>query len=131
MRVVLAGLLALVLAAPAWAGRTPSVRAEGPRVPSQGDIRVPYLTSGTNAFHAYSVAPKILQNPVSNDPFNQQGLGVGPPSASVFKNAVVDDPFNPGARPVFLLPFYGARVGFSGGTNGTVPKPYLLPSQAK
>src|SRR5262245_40599642 len=112
MKAVLAGLLALALAGPAWAGRTPSVRAEGQKVAptganGTGDIRVPFLNHGNNAFQAYQVAPAIFATPVA------------------------DDRANPGARPVFNLPFYGARTGFSGSTNGAVPKPTLLPSQAK
>jgi hypothetical protein len=101
------GLLAC-LTAPARADRTPSVRSEG--LKSTGariDITVPYLTTGGSAFGAYSVAPRVYASPV------------------------VDDPAKPGTRPTFNLPFFGGRMGYSGFTNGAVPKPSLLPSGAR
>jgi hypothetical protein len=102
LQAALAAALLALLATPAWADRTPSVRSEGQQVsPARNDIRVPYLTG------AYRVAPLIYAAPVADD------LG------------------NPGARPTFNLPFYGARMGFSGVHNGYVPKPTLLPSQAR
>ena len=102
--------LALLIAAtdPARADRTPSVRAEGQKsTGARVDITVPYLTTGRSAFGAYSVAPIIYASPV------------------------VDDLLNPGARPCYNLPFYGARMGFGGYNNGAVPKPTLLPSQSR
>jgi hypothetical protein len=105
----LGALALLLLANAAWADRTPMVRSQGQKVSPAGpsDIRVPYLTTGNTAFGAYRVSPRIFASPV------------------------VDDLGNPGARPTYNLPFYGARMGFSGSTNGAVEKPYLLPSQAR
>ncbi len=102
-------LLALVLlAVPAWADRTPSVRSQGQRDNgTRTDIFVPYLTTGSNAFGAYQVAPRVYSAPTA------------------------DDLRNPGARPAFNLPFYGARMGYGDILNGYIPKPTLLPSQAK
>jgi hypothetical protein len=106
------GVLALALlagtAAPVLADRTPTTRVEGAR--SNGtriDITVPYLTTGRTAFMSGYVAPFVYASPVA------------------------DDLRNPGARPAYNLPFYGARMGFGGFNNGAVPKPYLLPSQAR
>jgi hypothetical protein len=99
-------VLLACLSAPALADRVPMRRAEGMR--SHGtrpDISVPYLTTGRSAFGAYSVSPLIYAAPT------------------------VDNPYAPGARPVYNLPFYGARMGFSGYANGAVPKTYLLPSR--
>jgi len=106
------GVLALALlagmAAPALAGRTPMTRAEGFRsTGARVDITVPYLTTGWSAFGAYSVAPRVYASPVA------------------------DDLRNPGGRPAYNLPFYGARMGFGGFNNGAVPKPFLLPSQSR
>jgi hypothetical protein len=105
----LTSLLAVVLlASAAWADRTPSTRIGNTRDPgTRGDITVPYLTTGYSAFGAYSVAPRI------------------------FAVQDTDDPRNPGARPAFNLPFYGARMGYGDIINGYIPKPTLLPSQAK
>jgi hypothetical protein len=105
-----AAALALLacLAAPALADRTPSSRVEGQKsTGARIDITVPYLTNGTNAFDAYNVAPRVYGAPV------------------------VDDPAKPGTRPTFNLPFFGGRMGFSGTANGAVPKPTLLPSDAR
>jgi hypothetical protein len=70
------------------------------------DITVPYLSNGYSAF-GFPVAPLVYSTPD------------------------VDDRYNPGARPTFNLPFYGARVGFGGFANGAVPKPTLLPANAR
>ena len=96
------------LASPVRADRTPSRRAEGQKsTGSRVDITVPYLTNGTSAFGAYTVAPRVYAAPV------------------------VDDPAKPGTRPTFNLPFFGGRMGFSGTANGAVPKPALLPSDGR
>ena len=101
-------LALLACLAPALADRTPSRRAEGQKsTGARVDITVPYLTTGGSAFGAYSVAPRVYAAPV------------------------VDDPAKPGTRPTFNLPFFGARMGFSGTANGAVPKPTLLPSDAR
>src|SRR5438093_1409049 len=101
---LIGGLLAVLLTAPAWADRTPSVRSQGQRDNgTRVDITVPYLTTGNTAFGAYKVAPRIFTSPSA------------------------DDPANPGARPAYNLPFYGARMGFGSGFNGCIPKPTLLP----
>ena len=100
--------LLVCMASPALADRTPSQRVEGQKsFGARVDITVPYLTNGTNAFNAYSVAPRVYAAPV------------------------VDDPAKPGTRPTFNLPFFGGRMGFSGTANGAVPKPFLLPSDAR
>jgi hypothetical protein len=92
------------LAGPSFADRTPSRRVVDVRVPSvRGDITVPYLTTGKSAFGAYKVAPLIYSSPV------------------------LEDAAGPGARPTFNLPFYGARMGFGGRSNGATEKPRLLP----
>jgi hypothetical protein len=103
------GLLALaLLAAPVRADRTPSVRSQGQRDNgTRTDITVPYLTTGNSAFGAYRVAPRIYSSPTADDPAKQ------------------------GAKPAYNLPFYSGRMGFGTGSNGAVPKPTLLPSQAK
>jgi hypothetical protein len=108
LRVLLSAAIVALLAVPAWADRTPSVRSPGLKVsPAQDDIRVPYLTTGSSAFGAYRVAPRVYSSPAA------------------------DNPANPGARPAFNLPFYGGRMGFGYGNNGAIPKPTLLPSNAK
>ena len=104
------GLLSLALViSPALADRVPTTRTETPR--SHGtrpDISVPYLTNQGSNFGVYN--------------------GVAP---LIYSGAVTDDPNKPGTRPVFNLPFYGGRMSFSGTSNGAVPKPTLLPSQAR
>jgi hypothetical protein len=114
MRRFLPSLLAAALlfsAATAYADRTPTTRVNGQKVspvdPLKENIRVPYLTTGDTAFGAYRVSPIIYSVPVA------------------------DDFGNPGARPTFNLPFYSGRMGFSGNNNGYVPKPTLLPTQAR
>ncbi len=108
MKTMGALLMLMVLSAPAWADRTPSQRAQGQKDHgTREDIRVPYLTTGDSAFGAYRVAPRIFASPDT------------------------DDPKNPGARPAYNLPFYGARMGYGDSFNGFIPKPTLLPSQSK
>jgi len=105
---VLSLALLLATAAPVLADRTPMRRAEGQRCNgTREDITVPYLTTGASAFGAYYVAPYVYSSPVA------------------------DDLRNPQARPAYNLPFYGARMGFGSFSNGAVPKPTLLPSQAR
>ena len=70
--------------------RTPGQRNHGVRQ----DLTVPFLTSGRSGFGAYSVAPFI------------------------YSSAIVTDPANPQARPVFNLIFYGAEHSFGGRSNG-------------
>jgi hypothetical protein len=104
------GLMAFaLLAGPALADRVPTTRTETPRAHgTRPDITVPYLTNGGSNFGvANGVAPLIYSSPV------------------------LDDPSKPGTRPVYNLPFYGARMSYGSSSNGAVPKPTLLPSQAK
>jgi hypothetical protein len=108
MKTIASMLAVLLLATAAWADRTPTARLNGTRDPGvRGDITVPYLTTGYTAFGAYYVAPRVYSAPT------------------------MDDLRNPGARPAYNLPFYGARMGYGDFMNGYVPKPTLLPSQAK
>jgi hypothetical protein len=103
MMALLAVGLPLVLAGAARAERVPMTRTSGAR--SQGarpSIFVPYVTNGNSAFGvAQGVAPIIYKSPS------------------------VQDATNPGARPVFNLPFYGATMSFGSASNGAVsaPKP--------
>jgi hypothetical protein len=80
--------------------REPSTRTAGQKSSgSRVDITVPYLTTGTSAFMHGSVAPKIYSSPI------------------------VDDPKNPGAKPVYNLIFYGAVLGFGDKSEGAVMRP--------
>lgn len=84
----------------ALADRTSSVRTSGPKnTGTRSDITVPYTTSGKSAFMSGSVAPKVLSSPVVNDPANPQ------------------------AKPVYNIPFYGAKQSFGGASNGATSKP--------
>lgn len=89
----------------AEAGRTPTRRA--PTVRARGakpSIVVPYLNNGLSSFGMYhGVAPRVYSGPV------------------------VGNPKNPGSRPVFNLPFYGGKMGFSSKGNGAVTRPKLIP----
>jgi hypothetical protein len=104
-----AGLLALGLVAlvvgTARADRVPSQKAYNPPVTTgtRPDIFVPYVTNGTTTLGAWRVAPIIYSSPI------------------------VSDPANPGARPVFNLPFYGARQAFGDRSNGAVSVPGAIP----
>jgi hypothetical protein len=92
---LLAVAAVLATAAPAFAGKTPTVRSEGQR--SHGtreDITVPFLTNGRSAFGAYFVAPRIIEQ----------------------RN--VDDARNPQTRTTYNLPFYGAVITFGGNSTG-------------
>jgi len=69
--------------------RIPSVRTSGQKSSgSRIDQTVPYLTNGKNAFQGYNVAPQIKSSPS------------------------VSDKTDPGAKPVYNLPFYGGRQAF-------------------
>jgi hypothetical protein len=102
---VASGLVALglfaVVVGPARADRTPSTRTSGQRSSwPKSDITVPYTTSGASAFMTTgSVAPRIYNSPI------------------------VDDPKNPQARPVFNLIFYGSVQAFGSKSNGATSSP--------
>src|SRR6266436_3642352 len=94
----------LVFADSAFADRLPSVRSSGQKSSgSRIDQTVPYLTNGKNAFQGYSVAPQVKSS------------------------ASVSDRVDPGAKPVYNLPFYGGRQAFGSGSNGAVQRPFLPP----
>ena len=109
MKRLLRGALALaaaaLLAGHASADRTNTIRSQGQKSSGAKEpIRVPYTTNGNSAFGVYNgVSPRIYSNPS------------------------VDDPAGLGTRPAYNLPFDGARQGYSGSSNGVVPKPTLLP----
>ena len=97
----LAALVALaVLAGSADAARVPSRKV--PSRPTTGgrvDVYVPYLTNGYSALGVYQgVAPAIYASPI------------------------VDDPAHPQSRPVYNLPYYGARQAFGGASQGAVDR---------
>jgi hypothetical protein len=97
---ILALGLAVVLAGDARADRTPSVRTGGQKSSgSRTDVTVPYLTHGTDAFHARDVGPKI------------------------YKSLNVDDPKGNGIKPVFNLIFYGSKQNFGDKSEGAGPRP--------
>jgi hypothetical protein len=103
-----AGLLALgvlaLLGGAARADRVPSQKALSPFNNGVGPSPfVPYTTNGPTTLGAYRVAPVIYSSPI------------------------VDDRANPGARPVFNLPFYGARMSFGDRSNGAVSVPGAIP----
>jgi hypothetical protein len=90
----------------ARADRTPSTRVPSPppATGSRPDITVPYTTDGRSTLmFAGRVAPRVYSSPI------------------------VDDPRNPGARPVFNLPFYGSVMSFGGRSNGAVSVPGAIP----
>ena len=103
---VAVGVLLLAGAA-ARADRTPSTRMPSPPPatgPSRPDITVPYTTDGRSTLmYAGRVAPRVYSSPIANDPKN------------------------PGARPVFNLPFYGSVMSFGSGSNGAVSVPGAIP----
>jgi hypothetical protein len=102
-----AGLLALALlaAGAARADRTPPTRVPSPppATGSRPDITVPYTTDGRSTLINGKVAPSIYGSPI------------------------VEDKKNPGARPVFNLPFYGSVQSFGDRSNGAVSKPGAIP----
>jgi len=99
-----AGLLLAGLCLPtaARAERVPSrkvIPSTVPNVRNGNDISVPYTTNGRTTLGVYQgVAPRIYASPV------------------------VTDPRNPGARPVFNIPFWGGVQSFGGLSNGAVPR---------
>lgn len=91
---VVLGALLLVSGA-ARAERVAMTRTSGQRTQgARPDITVPYLTSGRQAFGAYSVAPRIYSSPN------------------------VDDPRSPQTKPVYNLQFYGSEQRFGDKSNG-------------
>ncbi len=102
-----AGLLGLaLLSVPALAERTPTTRVPSPPAATgtRPDITVPYTTDGTSTFmYNGSVAPRVYKSPI------------------------VNDPKNPGARPVYNLQFYGSRMSFGDRSNGAVSVPGAIP----
>ena len=74
--------------------RTPGQHSTGARL----DHSVPWLTTGNQAFGAYSVAPRIYASPT------------------------VDDPRNPQAKPVYNIIFYGSVQSFGDASNGAEPR---------
>lgn len=85
----------LLMTVAARAERTPMTRTPGQRTQGMGPSPVvPYLTTGRQAFGAYSVAPRIYSSPI------------------------VDDPKNPQARPVYNLQFYGSARHFGDRSDG-------------
>jgi hypothetical protein len=89
-----------LLAGSVLADRVPSSKAYSPPNPgTRGDITVPYLTSGYSALMHGAVAPRIYNSPI------------------------VDDPKNPGVKPVFNLIFYGAAMQFGDASNGAAQRP--------
>jgi hypothetical protein len=70
-------------------------RAKGVR----NDITVPYLTNGRSTILVYpQVAPRVYASPI------------------------VDDPRYPNVKPVYNLPYYGARQAFGSKSNGATDR---------
>jgi hypothetical protein len=96
--------LVLSLAGSAHADRLTSTRTGGQKSSgSRVDQTVPWLTHGTNAFQGYNVAPQIKASPS------------------------VSDKVDPGAKPVYNIPFYGGKQAFGSGSEGAVQRPFLPP----
>lgn len=98
------GLLALAVTAlvsnSALADRTQTARERGQKSNgARSDITVPYLNNGGDTFKGRSVAPRIYSSPV------------------------VDEPKNPGTKPVFNLIFYGSKQNFGDKSNGAGVRP--------
>jgi hypothetical protein len=88
-----------VAASASQAARTVTTRAYGQHSNgARSDITVPYTTTGRSAFMSGVVAPRIYSSPSVNDARNPQ------------------------AKPVFNLPFYGAKQGFGDKSNGATPR---------
>ncbi|HVS37632.1 MAG TPA: hypothetical protein VMS17_18865 [Gemmataceae bacterium] len=97
---LLTASLLLLTAGAAWADRVPSEKVEVPRDPgARGDIAVPVTTNGFGNLGVY------------------QGVAV-----RIYATPVVNAPHNPGARPVYNLPFYGGSQAFGWG-EGVVSRP--------
>jgi hypothetical protein len=84
----------------AFAGRTPSVRTSGMRMPGvKGDQSVPYLTTGKSAFMSTTyVAPKVMESPQLNNPRL------------------------PAVEPTFNLQFWSGVEGMGDDFNSAVPR---------
>ena len=84
----------------AFAGRIPSVRTAGMRMPGvKGDNSVPYLTTGNSAFMTTThVAPKIIESPE------------------------LDNSKQPAVLPTYNLIFWGGVEGIGDDFNGAVPR---------
>jgi hypothetical protein len=96
---VLAVGLLLSVAGVARADRIATARTTGFRNNGvRRDVTVPYLTSGFSTFMTNSVAPRIFSSPV------------------------LDFPREPGIRPVFNLPFWGAVQAFGDRSNGALSR---------
>ena len=92
--------LALGTACPARADRVPSSKTVlAPSTGTRVDITVPYLTTGRTTLGAWYVAPRVYSSPI------------------------VDDPKNPGVKPVFNLIFYGSSNAFGDKSDGATPRP--------
>jgi hypothetical protein len=101
-----ATLALALLAGAARADRVPSSKVEvQPQHGVRPDIRVPYLTDGPGNL--------IINRRV--EPF-------------VYGSPIVDDRANPQSRPVYNLPFYGAKMQYGGYQNGAADRtnPYPL-----
>jgi hypothetical protein len=94
-----AGLF-LLSSGDAFAGRVPSVRTAGMRMPGvKGDNSVPYLTTGNSAFMKTTyVAPKVIESPELNDPKL------------------------PAVSPTYNLQFWSGVEGMGDDFNGAVPR---------
>ncbi len=84
----------------AFAGRIPSVRTAGMRMPGvKGDHSVPYLTTGNSAFMTTTyVAPKVIESPE------------------------LSAPKLPAVLPTYNLQFWGGVEGIGDNFNGAVPR---------
>ena len=93
--------LALLLTTVARADRVPSSKASYPTyLGTRPQIAVPYTTNGGSTLGVYQ--------------------GVGP---KIFASPSVDDPKNPGGKPVFNLIFYGSAQSFGDRSNGATQRP--------
>src|SRR5438067_1365386 len=95
-----ATLALALLAGAARADRVPSFKVEvQPQHGARPDIRVPYTTDGYgNLIVNGRVEPRVYSSPI------------------------VDDRADPQSRPVYNLPFYGARMQFGGIENGAADR---------
>lgn len=127
------GLLALMLlAGQALADRTPSVRSQGQRYHgTRTDITVPFLTSGPSAFVTTPLDQRKSEEVADVILTPQNNFGAYRVSPRIYSSPLADDLTKPSARPVYNIPFYGARMGYGRDFNGYIPKPFLLPSDAK
>jgi hypothetical protein len=99
-RWALALCLGLLAATAARADRVPGTKTTVPPNPGgRVDITVPYLTTGYSALMPGYVAPRVYASPI------------------------VDDPKQPGVKPVFNLIFYGSSMAFGDASNGATPRP--------